>query len=108
MVAYITELNEDNYDLFVSQGLVLVDVWATWCGPCKMISPIIDELSSDYLNKMTVGKLDADANRDKVMSLNVKNIPTILLYKDGEVVERTTGAISKGKLVELISKYVSE
>lgn len=108
MVAYVTELNENNYDEFVSDGLVLVDVWATWCGPCKMISPIIDEISSDYLNKLRVGKLDADANRDKVLSLNIKNIPTILLYKDGEVVERSTGAITKGKLVELLSKYVSE
>lgn len=108
MVAYVTELNENNYDEFVSDGLVLVDVWATWCGPCKMISPIIDEISSDYLNKLRVGKLDADANRDKVLSLNIKNIPTILLYKDGEVVERSTGAITKGKLVELLSKYVTE
>jgi len=108
MVAYVTELNENNYDEFVSDGLVLVDVWATWCGPCKMISPIIDEISSDYLNKLRVGKLDADANRDKVLSLNIKNIPTILLYKDGEVVERSTGAITKGKLVELLRKYVTE
>ena len=108
MVAYITELNENNYDQFVSTGLVLVDVWATWCGPCKMIAPIIDEISSAYLNKMVVGKLDADANRDKVMSLNIKNIPTILLYKDGEIVERSTGAITRGKLVELFSKYITE
>ena len=107
MVAYITELNEQNYKTFTEGELVLVDVWATWCGPCKMISPIVDEISSDYQGRLSVGKLDADANRETVTELGVRNIPTILLYKNGEVVDKSTGAITKQKLVEMIDKYLS-
>lgn len=107
MVAYITELNEQNYKTFTEGELVLVDVWATWCGPCKMISPIVDEISSDYQGRLSVGKLDADANRETVTELGVRNIPTILLYKNGEVVDKSTGAITKQKLVEMIDKQLS-
>ena len=107
MVAYITELNEENYDSFVSSGLVLVDIWAPWCGPCKMISPIIDEISSNYVDKIKVGKCDADANRDKVMEIGVRNIPTIFFYKDGKIVESTHGAVTKKKLTEIIDGLLS-
>jgi thioredoxin 1 len=107
MVAYITELNEQNYKTFTEGELVLVDVWATWCGPCKMISPIVDEISSDYQGKLSVGKLDADANRETVTELGVRNIPTILLYKNGEIVDKSTGAVTKQKLVEMIDKHLS-
>lgn len=102
MVAYITELNNENYDEFVKEGIVLVDIWATWCGPCKMISPIVDEISSDYVDRIKVGKCDADANRDKVMDLGVRNIPTIFFYKDGQIVDQTHGAVTKKKLTEII------
>jgi thioredoxin 1 len=102
MVAYITELNNENYDEFVKDGIVLVDIWATWCGPCKMISPIVDEISSDYFEKIKVGKCDADANRDKVMELGVRNIPTIFFYKDGQIVDQTHGAVTKKKLTDII------
>ena len=98
MVAYITELNNENYDEFVKEGIVLVDIWATWCGPCKMISPIVDEISSDYVDRIKVGKCDADANRDKVMDLGVRNIPTILFIKGGEIVEKSVGAVPKTQL----------
>ena len=107
MVAYITELNEQNYKTFTEGELVLVDIWATWCGPCKMISPIVDEISSDYQGRLSVGKLDADSNRETVTELGVRNIPTILLYKNGEVVDKSTGAITKQKLVEMIDKQLS-
>ena len=102
MVAYITELNNENYDDFVKEGIVLVDIWATWCGPCKMISPIVDEISSDYVDRIKVGKCDADANRDKVMDLGVRNIPTIFFYRKGEIVSQTHGAVTKKKLTDII------
>jgi len=102
MVAYITELNNENYDEFVKDGIVLVDIWATWCGPCKMISPIVDEISSDYVDRIKVGKCDADANRDKVMDLGVRNIPTIFFYKDGQIVDQTHGSVTKKKLTDII------
>ena len=102
MIAYITELNNERYDEFVKEGIVLVDIWATWCGPCKMISPIVDEISSDYVDRIKVGKCDADANRDKVMDLGVRNIPTIFFYKDGQIVNQTHGAVTKKKLTDII------
>ena len=108
MVAYITELNGENYDDFVKEGIVLVDIWATWCGPCKMISPIVDEISSDYVDRIKVGKCDADVNRDKVMELGVRNIPTILIYRNGEVVDRSVGSVTKEKLTEIINQQITE
>lgn len=113
MVAYITELNNSNFKEFVSNGLVLVDIWAVWCGPCKMISPIVDEISTEYQGRLSVGKLDADINKEIVTELSVRNIPTLLLYKNGELVkdsdgntEKLVGSITKQKLVEFIEKHL--
>lgn len=102
----MTELKEENYQVFVSTGLVLVDIKAEWCQPCKVISPIIDQISSDYAGRLSVGKLDADISRDLLTSLGVRNIPTLFLYKDGEIVERTTGMITKENIEELINKHL--
>lgn len=106
MIAYITELTPDNYTNFTEKGLVLVDVWATWCNPCKLIAPIVDTLSSEYVGQVSVGKLDADNARDILSELGVRNIPTILLYKDGEIVERSVGMTTKEKLANLIEDYI--
>ena len=107
MIAYITPLNNENYDEFVKEGIVLVDIWATWCGPCKMISPIVDEISSDYVDRIKVGKCDADVNRDKVMELGVRNIPTIFFYKEGKIVSQTHGVVTKKKLTDIIDDLLS-
>ena len=107
MIAYITELNNENYDVFTKQGIVLVDIWATWCNPCKIISPIIDQISEEYKDRIKVGKCDADSNRDRVISLGVRNIPTLLLYKDGEIVDQMTGGGTKSKFTEFIDKHLS-
>jgi thioredoxin 1 len=106
LIINITELNETNYEGFTSEGISLVDVWAPWCGPCKTISPIIDELSDEYREQVSFGKLNADDNLEKVRELGVRNIPTIMIYKDGQIVERNTGAISKNQLKELIDKHL--
>ena len=100
------KLNDNNYDEVVSSGLTLVDVFADWCGPCKVISPIIDELSSDYQGQVVFGKLNVDESPEKTTELGVRNIPTILVYKDGQIVERNTGAVSKNQLKELIDKHL--
>lgn len=107
MIAYITELNEQNYKSFTETGLVLVDILATWCNPCKVIGPLVDQISSEYQGQLSVGKLDADVSRDLIANLNVRNIPTLLLYKDGEIVERNTGMITKEKIEELITNHLN-
>jgi thioredoxin 1 len=107
MIAYITELNTTKYNDFIKEGIVLVDVWAPWCGPCKQISPIVDQISNDFQGKVTVGKLNADDARDILSELGVRNIPTILLYKNGEIVERSVGMTTKEKLTELIETHLN-
>jgi len=109
MVVFITELNDSNYSDFLSRNnLALVDIWAEWCGPCKLIGPIIDQISVDFQSKLSVGKLDADVNRDIVKELGIRNIPTILLYKDGVIINKSVGAITKEKLTEMINEHISE
>lgn len=106
MVAYITDLTNENYKSFTDKGLVLVDIKAEWCGPCRTLSPIIDKISSDYHGKISVGKLDADSSKEIISELGVRNIPTILLYKDGEIIERKTGMIMESKLKEMIDGHL--
>lgn len=106
IVAYLTELNDKNYKEFVNDGLVLVDVWATWCMPCRQISPIVDQLSIDFLNKVKVGKLNTDESPSTVTELGIRSIPTILVYKDGEIVDKSIGMTTKQKLTELINKHL--
>jgi len=104
MIVNVTELNDNNFDGFISDGISLVDIYAPWCGPCKIISPIIDELSSEYKD-VKFGKLNTDDNSETVSKLSVRNIPTILIYKDGQVVERTVGMKSKNQLKDLIDNH---
>lgn len=107
MISYVTELNTENTKDFTSDGVVLVDVWAPWCGPCKMISPIVDEISNEYQGKVKVGKLEADNNRDLVMEMGIRSIPTLIVYKDGVEVERSTGAVNKQKISEMLENHLN-
>jgi thioredoxin 1 len=79
-IAYITELNSENLENFLKTN-ILIDVYAVWCGPCRMISPIVDEISSIFKDRLSVGKLNADDNKDSLTEYGVRNIPTILLLK---------------------------
>lgn len=106
IVAYLTELKDSNYKEFTQDGLVLVDIWAPWCNPCKQISPIVDQISLDFLNKVKVGKLNADESPDTVTELGIRSIPTILLYKNGEIVDKSIGMTTKQKLIELINNHL--
>lgn len=98
------EITDANYaeKVEASEKLVVLDFWAEWCGPCKMISPIIDELSSQYGEEVVIGKVDVDNNNATAMKHKIRNIPTILFIKGGEVVEKVVGAQSKQALAEKI------
>ena len=106
MVIYTTELTDVNYKSFIKNPLVLVDVYAIWCQPCKQIGPIVDQISFDFVGSLSVGKLDADKAYETVTELGIRSIPTIILYKDGEIVEKVVGLTTKQKLVEMVNKYL--
>ena len=85
-----------------SEKPVLVDYWATWCGPCKMVGPIVEEIAAEFEGKLKVGKLDVDSNQASAAKQNVMSIPTLLIFKDGQVVAQQVGAISKTQLTDFI------
>lgn len=99
-------VTDSNYKEFTSTGVSLVDVWAPWCGPCRVVGPIIDELSNEYDN-VRIGKLNADENEGTLKELEIRSIPTIIIYKDGEIVEKHTGMIQKSQLKSLIDKHLN-
>ena len=95
------EITTANFESYKNGELPLVvDLWATWCGPCKMIGPIISELANDYGGKIVVGKCNIEDNDDIAIDYGVRNIPTILFFKNGELVDKFVGAASKDKLDE--------
>lgn len=101
------EVTDTNFDQTLKDnGLVLVDFWAEWCGPCRMVAPVMEEIASEYEGKVTVAKLDVDANPQTAMRYRVMSIPTIILFKDGQPAEVMVGARPKGHFVAQLSKHV--
>ena len=86
---------------------VLVDFWAEWCGPCKMVSPIVEELSEEYTEKIKVTKLDVDSNPQTAASFGIRGIPTLLMFKDGAAVDQIVGAVPKTTLKERLDQIIS-
>ena len=86
---------------------VLVDFWAIWCGPCKMIAPIVEELANEYNGKLKVAKMDVDANPRTAMQYGIRSIPTLMVFKGGQVVEQIVGAVPKRHLVEKVTSHLN-
>jgi thioredoxin 1 len=86
-------------------GLAMVDFWATWCAPCRMIAPIVEQLATDHEGKVKVAKLDVDSNQKTAMKFNVRSIPTILFFKDGKLVDQVVGAVPRTALEAKIEQH---
>ena len=97
------EVTDANFEELVNAGKpMVIDFWAEWCGPCRMVSPIIDELATEYEGKVTIGKMDVDNNNDVVAQFGIRNIPTVLFFKDGKLVDKQVGAAQKSAFVAKI------
>jgi thioredoxin 1 len=89
-----------------SDGLAMVDFWAEWCGPCRMVGPVVEQLASEYAGQVKVGKLDVDANQQTAMRYNIRSIPSILFFKDGKHVDTVVGAVPKPMLERKIQELL--
>jgi len=101
-----TVIGSDEFTAKIAEGVVLVDFFADWCGPCQAIAPVIDEVAGEYEGKAGIYKVNVDESQDLAMQFGVMSIPTILVFKDGEMVDKTMGAGSKADITAMIDKHL--
>ena len=106
MSEQLIHVTDDSFesDVLQSNAPVLVDYWAEWCGPCKTIAPILDEVASEYADKLKIAKLDVDQNAETAQKYGIRSIPCLMLFKDGDIVATQVGALSKSQLSEFIDQ----
>ncbi len=102
----ITNVTDQTFSSETNEGIVLVDFWAPWCGPCKMIAPVLEELDTDMGDKVKIVKVDVDENQETAGKFGVMSIPTLLVLKDGEVVDKAVGYQPKEALAEVLNKHI--
>ena len=101
------QITDANFEELLGTGKPMVlDFWAEWCGPCRMVSPIIDELAQEYEGHVTIGKINVDENNDVVGRFGIRNIPTVIFFKNGEMVDKIVGATSKDKFKEKVENLL--
>ncbi|MBC7187852.1 MAG: thioredoxin [Calditrichaeota bacterium] len=103
------ELTDSNFAAEVTdyKGLVLVDFWAEWCGPCRMVGPVVEKIAEDYAGRLKVGKLNVDLHGRAALSYGVTGIPTLILFKDGQVVDKIVGAVPEKELKKMVDRHLA-
>ena len=102
----VIEITDQNFesDVLKSETPIVIDFWAEWCGPCKTIAPVIDELADEYLGKIKFGKVNVDFNQQTAMKYGIRSIPNLLIFKDGSVVNQIVGSVPKDSIVKLLKE----
>ena len=107
MIFMANVLNNSNFDNTISNGVTLVDFWAEWCGPCKMIAPVLDDIAPEYQGKLKIVKVNVDDNQAVPSEYGVRGIPTLMIFKNGENVATKVGALAKGQLLAFIDASIA-